>query len=255
MDVSACSSSWESGNFTEELGSWIFMGFIFHLLVYILTYFLHVYVRTINNPCTSLSHFLLNQPMYFPPLNTIRSNLVGTWWQQGTLKQIFQEDECHFIRQLPQMKLLWGIKQGIDSLLRHEGASLVAQLVKNCLQCGRPGFDPWVGKIPWRRERIPTPVFWPEEFHGLYSSKESDMTEQFSLHFRHVGQAPSTGERISKWLSNGDGGRACVGELVKILIFWSQADVFIPNLISLLSNQFLHFYMRDLGRLWIQFTL
>ena len=22
-----------------------------------------------------------------------------------------------------------------------------------CLQCRRPGFDPWVGKIPWRRER------------------------------------------------------------------------------------------------------
>ena len=28
-----------------------------------------------------------------------------------------------------------------------------------CLPCGRPGFDPWVGKIPWRRERLPTPVF------------------------------------------------------------------------------------------------
>ena len=24
----------------------------------------------------------------------------------------------------------------------------------------------WVGKIPWRRERLPTPVFWPREFHG-----------------------------------------------------------------------------------------
>ena len=24
-------------------------------------------------------------------------------------------------------------------------------------------------KIPWRRERLPTPVFWPGEFHGLYS--------------------------------------------------------------------------------------
>ena len=24
-----------------------------------------------------------------------------------------------------------------------------------CLQCGRPGFDPWVGKIPWKRERLP----------------------------------------------------------------------------------------------------
>ena len=41
-------------------------------------------------------------------------------------------------------------------------------------------FNPWVGKIPWRRERLPTPVFWPVEFHGLYSPwgrKELDMTE------------------------------------------------------------------------------
>ena len=37
------------------------------------------------------------------------------------------------------------------------------------LQCGRPGFDPWVGKIPRRRERLPSLVFWPREFHGLYS--------------------------------------------------------------------------------------
>ena len=36
-----------------------------------------------------------------------------------------------------------------------------------CLQCSRPGFDPWVGKIPCRRERLPTPVFGPGEFHGL----------------------------------------------------------------------------------------
>ena len=26
-------------------------------------------------------------------------------------------------------------------------------------QCRRPWFDPWVGKIPWRRDRLPTPVF------------------------------------------------------------------------------------------------
>ena len=29
-----------------------------------------------------------------------------------------------------------------------------------------PGFDSWVGKMPWRRECLPTPVFLPEEFHG-----------------------------------------------------------------------------------------
>ena len=60
----------------------------------------------------------------------------------------------------------------------------LAQLVKNHLECERPGFDTWVGKIPWRRERLPTPIFWPGEFHGLYSPwghKESDMTEQLSL--------------------------------------------------------------------------
>ena len=63
-------------------------------------------------------------------------------------------------------------------------ASLVAQLVKNHPQCGRPGFDPWVGKIPQRRERLPTPGFWPGEFHGLYSPwghKKLDMTEPLSL--------------------------------------------------------------------------
>ena len=60
----------------------------------------------------------------------------------------------------------------------------MAQLVKNRPASGRPGFDPWVGKIPWKRERLPTPVFWPGEFHGLYSPwgrKELDMTECLSL--------------------------------------------------------------------------
>ena len=38
-------------------------------------------------------------------------------------------------------------------------AYLVAQLVKNPLQCRRPQFDSWVGKICWRRYRLPTPIF------------------------------------------------------------------------------------------------
>ena len=47
-------------------------------------------------------------------------------------------------------------------------------------------FNPWVEKIPWRREQLPTPVFWPGEFHGLYSPwglKESDTTEWLSLFY------------------------------------------------------------------------
>ena len=38
-----------------------------------------------------------------------------------------------------------------------------------CLQCRRRGFHPWVGKIPWRRERLLTPVFLPGESHGQRS--------------------------------------------------------------------------------------
>ena len=37
------------------------------------------------------------------------------------------------------------------------------------LQCRRPWFNSWVWKIPWRRERLPTPVLWPGEFQRLYS--------------------------------------------------------------------------------------
>ena len=65
-----------------------------------------------------------------------------------------------------------------------------------CLQCRRPGFDPWVRKIPWRREWLSTPVFFPGESHGQgslvgYSSwgrKEMDLTEwlTLSLHFQHL---------------------------------------------------------------------
>ena len=56
------------------------------------------------------------------------------------------------------------------------------------LQCGRPGFDNWAGKIPWRSERQPTLVFWPGASHGLFmfspwGRKESDTTERLSLPF------------------------------------------------------------------------
>ena len=61
-------------------------------------------------------------------------------------------------------------------------ASQVAQWQRICLPIRKPGFDPGVGKIPWRRDRLPTPIFWPGEFHGLYNPwghKEWDTTGDF----------------------------------------------------------------------------
>ena len=60
------------------------------------------------------------------------------------------------------------------------------------------GFDPWVGKIPWRRVWQPTPVFLPGESHGQRSlvgcspwcRKESDTTDvtehACTLYFHHM---------------------------------------------------------------------
>ena len=53
--------------------------------------------------------------------------------------------------------------------LQYSCTSLVAQLVKNppAMQ------ETWVQSLrwedPWRREQLPTPLFWPGEFHELYS--------------------------------------------------------------------------------------
>ena len=65
----------------------------------------------------------------------------------------------------------------------------MAQRLKRLPECGRPAFDPWIRKIPWRRKWQPTPVFLPGESHGWRSlvsyspwgHKELDTTEQ--LHF------------------------------------------------------------------------
>ena len=44
----------------------------------------------------------------------------------------------------------------------HSGKELTSQ----CKRPRRRGFDPWVGKIPWRGKLQPIPVFLPGKFHG-----------------------------------------------------------------------------------------
>ena len=73
---------------------------------------------------------------------------------------------------------------------RSAGEGIGYPLQYSCLPCAQPvknlpamqetWVDPWVGKIPWRRERLPTLVLWPGEFHVVYipwGHKESDTTE------------------------------------------------------------------------------
>ena len=86
------------------------------------------------------------------------------------------------VRHVTQLELpvnLGGRRKLLWLTSHHFWASLVAQLVKNL-----PVFNLCVGKISWRRERLPTPPFWPGEFHELYSPqghKESETTKLLSL--------------------------------------------------------------------------
>ena len=63
-----------------------------------------------------------------------------------------------------------------------------------CRRCRRRGFNPWVGKIPWRRKWQPLPVYLhgrPHEQKSLagyspWSCTESDITEQLSPHAQYL---------------------------------------------------------------------
>ena len=93
--------------------------------------------------------------------------------------------------------------------------SLVAQLVKNRLQCRRPQFSSWVSKIRWRRDRLPTPVFL--DFPGGSAGKESTCNvgdlglipglcrspgEENSYPLQYSDLKNSMGSQGQTWLSN-----------------------------------------------------
>ena len=80
-------------------------------------------------------------------------------------------------------------RERIGHPVQYSWASLVAQTV-HFLQCGRPGFDPCVGKIPWRRAWQSLKYACLENPHGQkspagcspWSCKDLDTTEWRSMH-------------------------------------------------------------------------
>ena len=87
---------------------------------------------------------------------------------------------AQLVNDLPakQEALVWFL--GWEVPLKKEYSSILGlswwlRWQRICLQCGRPGFGSWIGKIPWRRAWQPTPVFlpgvspWTEEPGGLQS--------------------------------------------------------------------------------------
>ena len=82
---------------------------------------------------------------------------------------------------------IYGIAQSRTQLRWLSSSS--SSVKESACQCRKHVFNPWIGKIPWRREWLPTPVCLPGEFHGQRSlvgydpwgQKESDTTEWLTL--------------------------------------------------------------------------
>ena len=57
----------------------------------------------------------------------------------------------------------------IPKSMGFSGSSSGKECACRCRRHKKCGFDPWIGRIPWRRAWQPTPVFLPGEFHGQKS--------------------------------------------------------------------------------------
>ena len=95
---------------------------------------------------------------------------------------------------------------------------------ESAFQCRRCGFNPWVRKIPWRREWPPTQVFLPGKSHGQRSlvgylpevAKESDTTEWL----KNDRKAGATGRQV----------KTLETKLHKVLLtYWFGPDLFFTS--------------------------
>ena len=124
-------------------------------------------------------------------------------WPQNMVKLIFMGWVISQANQWEDYSNYFGVKAKISEnwatafFLACDGwlcnwASLVAQMVKNLPQCGRPGFSLWVGKIPWRRKWQPTPVFlpgeppWAEQPGGLQSTESQKVGHNRATKHAHI---------------------------------------------------------------------
>ena len=78
-----------------------------------------------------------------------------------------------------------GFLSSLRNALGFPGGTIGTEPTCQCRRHKRRGFDPWVGKIPWRKAWQPTPVFLPGESHeqrslegySPWSQKASDTIE------------------------------------------------------------------------------
>ena len=122
-----------------------------------------------------------------------RSQLTSSLWPRNdfAMWSDFAFRNSHCLDPRNREKLLW-VLCGFFLGTLQDSSSIVlgqeAQVLKNLPAMQETRFDPWVGKMPWRREWQRTPGFLPGEFHGqrsligyiVHGITKLDMTEQLT---------------------------------------------------------------------------
>ena len=119
--------------------------------------------------------------LWLPPCSSL--SVSGCWCRAPRSRPVWLPFSRESSRRLQESLGCFGFDHGLGGAGRDFSGGSDGKSI--CLQCRRPGFDPWVRKIPWRRKWQSTPVFLPGESHGQrnlvgyspWGHKKSDMTK------------------------------------------------------------------------------
>ena len=139
--------------------------------IYIIVHYTPTTYLSFNSKFALFDHLPPTSPHPYP----ITTNLISFFYDGLDFVCLFDLTPCMWEIIQYFLSNVWLISFSIPSSWPMQPqvplswASLVAQLVKNLPAMQETWAWYRVGKIPWRREWLPTPVFWPREFHGLQS--------------------------------------------------------------------------------------
>ena len=114
--------------------------------------------------------------------------LVKLIWAWPMMKQVYSKDYPCNRRHKHECPQMYCNSKKLETIQMSIIETWIFKTVV-CLQCRILSFHPWVGKIPWRREWLSTPVFLLRQFPGQRSlvhyspqgGKEPDTNEQLAL--------------------------------------------------------------------------
>ena len=143
-------------------------------------------------PFISMAHSFCDwkvRPPYFPHL-FYSFPYTPLFWQPPACSQYLLFCFClvlfvHLLFRFNLSVKSYGVCLFLSDLL-HLGFACGSAGKESAWNAGDLGSIPGLGRFPWRREKLPIPVFWPGEFHGLVHGVTKSRTWLSNFHFQLI---------------------------------------------------------------------